>query len=89
GIELPVHPATLRIEAALDQRGRSLPLEELSAIMCRVVPKMTEEEKASVYLTEMENAWPWFKIRDEVVRFDEQKSRWFLAGRSIANYECR
>jgi hypothetical protein len=50
---------------------------------------MTFEEKAALRSGGLRRAWPWFKIRDEAVMFDQQESRWFLAGRAIASYECR
>jgi hypothetical protein len=64
-------------------------LEELEHVMCRVVARISSEEKAALQISRLEKSWPWFKIRDENIMFDLQQSRWFLAGRAIASYECR
>jgi hypothetical protein len=89
GIDLPTHPETMRIEALVNEEGRSASLEELDRVMCRIVPKLSMEEQAAVNASGQKKAWPWFKVRDETVLFTQSSSRWFLAGRTIQNYECR
>jgi hypothetical protein len=89
GFDLPTHPDTMKIEALVNEEGRSASLEELSEIMCRVVPSLSMEEQAAVNASGLEKAWPWFKIGDETVQFTQSSSRWFLAGRTIQSYECR
>jgi hypothetical protein len=73
----------------MNQRGQSVSLEELSHIICRVVPKLSVEEKAAFHLSGLEKVWPWFKVSDGTVFFQKPSSRWFLAGRAIESYECR
>jgi hypothetical protein len=65
----------VRIETATNEHGRSLSLETLSKVMCRVVPKFTAEEKAALDATRSEESWPWFTIGDEAVRFTHPSSR--------------
>jgi hypothetical protein len=89
GVDLPAQPRTVRIEAAMDQRGQSVSLEELSQIICRVVPRLSVEEKAALHASGLEKVWPWFKVSDGTVLFQRPSSRWFLAGRVIESYECR
>ncbi|KAF1843902.1 uncharacterized protein K460DRAFT_368770 [Cucurbitaria berberidis CBS 394.84] len=85
GVDLPGHLKTIKIIAATNQQGQSAPLESLSRIICRVIPKISMEEK------EMgeQRVWPWFTAEDAVVRFEASSSRWYLAGRSIERFECR
>ncbi|KAH3941430.1 hypothetical protein HBI70_081930 [Parastagonospora nodorum] len=89
GVDLPAHPGSIRIETMLNDKGGFVSLEELDQVMCRVIPRLSMEEKASLEAVGMGKAWPWFKIRDETVSFKKSSSRWFLAGRSIQSYECR
>jgi hypothetical protein len=89
GVDLPAHPDSIRIETMLNDKGGFVSLEELDQVMCRVIPRLSMEEKASLEAAGMGKAWPWFKIRDETVSFKKSFSRWFLAGRSIQSYECR
>jgi hypothetical protein len=89
GIKLPADPESIMIEAAVDQQGQSIPLAELDSIMCQVVPRLSVEEKAALDLSGEVKVWPWFRARDETVSFKRSSSRWFLAGRAIASYECR
>lgn len=70
-------------------QGRTVSLEELSQVMCRVVPRLSVEEQAAVNASGVEKAWPWFKVGDETISFEQSSSRWFLAGRAIQSYECR
>jgi hypothetical protein len=89
GIELPADPESIVIEAAVNQHGQSIPSAELDSIMCQVVPRLSAEEKAALYLFGKDKIWPWFRVRDGMVYFKRSSSRWFLAGRAIASYECR
>jgi len=89
GVDLPAHPDSIRIETMLNDKGGFVSLEALDQVMCRVIPRLSTEEKASLEAAGMEKAWPWFKVRDETVSFSKSSSRWFLAGRSIKSYECR
>jgi hypothetical protein len=89
GVDLPPHPGTVKIEAVVNRQGHSVSLEELGQVMCRVVPKLSAEERVALDLVGMEKAWPWFKVRDETISFERASSRWFLAGRVVASYECR
>lgn len=73
----------------VNQQGQSASLEELDSVMCRVLPRMSEEERTALGLSDLEKTWPWFQLRDEIVSFEQASSRWFLDGRAIANYECR
>jgi hypothetical protein len=73
----------------MNQQGHSVSLEELSQVMCRVIPRLSAEEKAALNSTGLERVWPWFKVRDETIIFTKSSSRWFLAGRAIESYECR
>ena len=88
GISLPHHPNTVKVVALVNEKGQGAPLEELRRVMCKVEPKFSEEEKA-MYVSGMEEkVWPWFSIEDGTIRFENEASRWFLAGRSIESYEC-
>jgi hypothetical protein len=71
------------------ERGQSASLEELDRVMCRVVPVLSAEERAALVLGSIKKSWPWFKLEEEKVSLEQASSRWFLAGRAIANYECR
>lgn len=76
------------VSLAGDQRA--FPTEEsLEHIICKIEPKLSIEEKAAIESGMERRFWPWFAARDGVVHFDEQDSRWFLGGRSVATYECR
>jgi hypothetical protein len=72
----------------MNQRKQSVSLEDLSRIKCRVIPKLSAEEKAAHHSSGLEKVWPWFKITDETVQFKAASSRWFLAGRAVESYEC-
>jgi hypothetical protein len=89
GIELPADPESIMIEAAVNQHGQSIPLAELDSITCQVVPRLSVEEKAALYSSGNDKVWPWFRVRDGTVYFKRSSSRWFLAGRAIASYECQ
>jgi hypothetical protein len=89
GIDLPTHPHTIKIEAAMNQRRQSVSLEDLSQIMCRVISRLSAEEKATYHSSGREKVWPWFKVGDDTVQFEDTSSRWFLAGRAVESYECR
>jgi hypothetical protein len=73
----------------VNQQGQSVSLEDLDHVMCRVVLRLSDEERAALESIDLQKAWPWFQVKDEAVLFSESSSRWFLAGRSIAAYECR
>ncbi|KAL5121043.1 hypothetical protein ACEQ8H_000892 [Pleosporales sp. CAS-2024a] len=88
GIDLPSHLDTLRIETMLNDKGGFVSLEELNKVMCRVVPRLSIEERAAQAETGVERIWPWFNIRDETISFTQSSSRWFLAGRAIQGFEC-
>lgn len=79
----------MKIAMVVNQRGQAVPLKKLGQIRCRVMPKFSIEEKAALALADVEKVWPWFTIRDEAISFEQAASRWFLAGREVANYECR
>jgi hypothetical protein len=89
GVDLPAHPGTITIKAVTNRQRHSVSLEELGQVMCRVVPRLSAEERDALDLAGMEKAWPWFRIRDETISFERASSRWFLAGRAVASYECR
>jgi hypothetical protein len=73
----------------LNDKGGFVSLKELNQVMCRVIPRLSVEERAALKAKGIEKAWPWFKLRDETVFFQQSSSRWFLAGRTIESYECR
>jgi hypothetical protein len=81
-------PDSISIEAAVDLQGQYLLVEELERVMCQTMLRFSAE-KAALELSGQEKIWPWFRFKDQVVLFKESSSRWFLAGRAIANYECR
>ncbi|KAF2827339.1 hypothetical protein CC86DRAFT_405473 [Ophiobolus disseminans] len=89
GADLPTHPEMIRIEAMVNQQGQSVSLETLDLVMCRVVLELSAEEKAALELMGSQKVLPWFRLKDGAVLLEESSSRWFLAGRSIATYECR
>jgi hypothetical protein len=64
--------------------------EQLDNIICRVRAVFSQEERAGFQLLSMhEPSWPWFKLEDGIVDFEDPTSRWFLAGREIESFECR
>lgn len=71
------------------ERGQSVSLEGLDKVVCRIVPRLSAEERAALEFRGIEKSWPWFKLEDEKVSLEQASSRWFLAGRAIAIYECR
>jgi hypothetical protein len=73
----------------MNQRKQSVSLEDLRRIKCRVLPKLSTEEKAAYHSNGLEKVWPWFKVEHETVQFEDASSRWFLAGRAVESYECR
>jgi hypothetical protein len=86
---LPADLDSIMIEGVVNQQGQPIPLKELDGIMCQVVPRLSIEEKAALELSGKQKVWPWFRVRDETVFLRRSSSRWFLAGRAIASYECR
>jgi hypothetical protein len=73
----------------MNEQGQSVSLEELDDVMCRVTPRLSPVERAELDSTGLEKASPWFKLKDETILFERSSSRWFLAGKAIASYECR
>jgi len=72
-----------------NDQGQSASLEELDKTMCKMVPRLSKEDRAALDLASHEKSWPWFKLRDEIVPLEQDSSRWFLGGREIESYECR
>ncbi|KAH8727114.1 hypothetical protein GQ44DRAFT_127943 [Phaeosphaeriaceae sp. PMI808] len=89
GLNLPAYLDEIKIEAVVNKQGQSASLEELGHVMCRVVPRLSAEEKAAFLPSGLEKVIPWFRVRDETVLFQRSSSRWFLGGRAIESYECR
>ncbi|KAF1920534.1 hypothetical protein BDU57DRAFT_534299 [Ampelomyces quisqualis] len=89
GVDIPAQPNEIRIASVVNRKGGLAPLEELSKVMCRIVPKLSVEEKTALEFSGQEKLFPWFRTDDETIFFKRPSSRWFLAGRSIQSYECR
>jgi len=65
-------------------------VEDLDHVMCSVVLSLSDEERAALGSIGLQKVLAWFQVKDEAIYFSESSSsRWFLAGRSIAAYECR
>jgi hypothetical protein len=75
----------MKIIAVVDEQDQAVPARIVDSTICQVIPEVSEEEKEA----HLETSFPWFHVRDDIVDFETPNSRWFLAGRSIAKYECR
>jgi hypothetical protein len=64
-------------------------MEELQRVMCQITPRFSAQEREALELSGQEKVWPWFRFKDQAISFKQSSSRWFLAGRAIASYECR
>ncbi|ORY15805.1 hypothetical protein BCR34DRAFT_152758 [Clohesyomyces aquaticus] len=81
---------SVKIVALVDVQEQAVALEELTKVVCRVVPVFSREEKSVNTATESaQRIWPSITAEDGTVRFDIYSSRWFLAGREIQSLECR
>ncbi|EOA89839.1 uncharacterized protein SETTUDRAFT_37488 [Exserohilum turcica Et28A] len=83
GLVLPRQLDTIKIVAAATGQGRSVALERLDSITCKITTDVDDEgEQAPAGL-------PWFSLKDGTVRIKDTPSKWFLGSRRIQSYKCR
>jgi len=86
---LPRHLKTIKIIAAITSNGRSVSLERLDRIICKITPDYSGEEREATASDAAPEVLPVFALKDEAVQLDDSSSTWFLGGRAIDSYECR
>ena len=74
---------------AFTAQDRSVSLERLDRITCKITTEIdTEEQKATASEEEPEGL-SWFMLKDGSLRLEDKASKWFLGGREIESLECR
>jgi hypothetical protein len=74
---------------AVTIEDRSISLERLDKIMCRITAKTKSEDERAMKGKGSSEDLPWFMLRDGTVQLEDSSSEWFLEGRAIESFECR
>ena len=89
GLNIPNRLSAIKIAMAVTVEDRSISLERLDKIMCRITPKTDANEKEAMKGEGEPDELPWFMLRDGTVELEDSSSERFLGGKAIQIFECR
>ncbi|KAJ6274003.1 hypothetical protein PSV08DRAFT_218639 [Bipolaris maydis] len=89
GLNIPSRLSAIKIAMAVTVEDRSISLERLDKIMCRITPKTDAKQKEAMKGKGEPDELSWFMLRDGTVELEDSSSEWFLGGRAIQSFECR